>query len=453
MSLVSELRDLLGERSVILDDPEILVSYERDQAPFAPSDKPLAVVIARSIDEIVQVTKFANSKKISIVVRGAGSGLAGGANATLGSIIVSTEKLNQILEMDPINQTARVQAGVINKDLDIAASKFGLAYLPDPASREWSTIGGNIATNAGGMCCVKYGVTSHHVRSIKVVLSDGELIELGYSTKKAVTTLDLLHLFVGSEGTLGIIVEATLSLVPRPQKPFTLIATFAAVAQAAKAATEMMNLRPSMLELIDKTTLTAVESWKPMGFQSCEAVLIMQSDEGSIACENAQEIASRFGAMEAIFSDDPKDSDDLIQVRKLAYPSLERLGVALLDDVVVPISKIRDLVIGIQQIAKEFSVTIGIFGHAGDGNMHPTIVYSHNDKVEEQRALQAFNMIILLAQSLGGTASGEHGIGTLKVNSAMAETPKRILQLQRDIKRVLDPQQILNPGKKFSIDS
>ena len=266
MSLVSELRDLLGERSVILDDPEILVSYERDQAPFAPSDKPLAVVIARSIDEIVQVTKFANSKKISIVVRGAGSGLAGGANATLGSIIVSTEKLNQILEIDPINQTARVQAGVINKDLDIAASKFGLAYLPDPASREWSTIGGNIATNAGGMCCVKYGVTSHHVRSIKVVLSDGELIELGYSTKKAVTTLDLLHLFVGSEGTLGIIVEATLSLVPRPQKPFTLIAAFADVAQAAKAATEMMILRPSMLELIDKTTLTAVESWKPMGY-------------------------------------------------------------------------------------------------------------------------------------------------------------------------------------------
>ncbi len=453
MGLVSELRDLLGEKSALIDDPEILVSYERDQAPFAPSEKPFAVLIARSIEEIAQVTRFANSKKISVVVRGAGSGLAGGANATLGSIVISTEKLNKILEIDPINLTARVEAGVINKDLDIAASKFGLAYLPDPASREWSTIGGNIATNAGGMCCVKYGVTSHHVRSIKVVLSDGEIVEFGFSTKKAVTTLDLLHLFVGSEGTLGVIVEATLSLVPRPPKPVTLIATFADIAQAAKAATEMMVLRPSMLELMDKTTLSAVESWKPMGFESCEAVLIMQSDEGSRACEIGQEVASQLGAMDAIFSDDPKDSDDLIQVRKLAYPSLERLGVALLDDVVVPISKIQDLVIGVQEIAKEHSVTIGIFGHAGDGNMHPTIVYPHNDKMAEQRALQAFNKIIELAQYMGGTASGEHGIGALKVKSAMAETPERILQLQRDIKRILDPRQIFNPGKKFSIDS
>jgi len=453
MNLISELRELLGEKSTLILDPEILVSYQRDQAPFAPSGRPLVVLIARSIEEIAQVTKFANTKKIPIVVRGAGSGLAGGANAIPGSIVISTEKLNKILEIDSINQIARVQAGVINKELDVAVSEFGLAYLPDPASREWSTIGGNIATNAGGMCCVKYGVTSHHVRSIKVVLSDGELVELGFSTRKAVTTLDLLHLFVGSEGTLGIIVEATLSLVPRPQKPVTLIATFNDIAQAANAATEMMMLRPSMLELMDKTTLKAVESWKPMGFDNCDAVLILQSDEGSRACEVAQEIASNYGAIDAIFSDDPKDSDDLIQVRKLAYPALERLGVALLDDVVVPISKIRDLVIGVQRIAKEHFVTIGIFGHAGDGNMHPTIVYPHNDNAAEQRALRAFNNIIELAQSMGGTASGEHGIGALKINSAGDETSKRIMQLQREIKRVLDPQQIFNPGKKFSIDS
>jgi len=210
MNLISELRELLGEKSTLILDPEILVSYQRDQAPFAPSGRPLVVLIARSIEEIAQVTKFANTKKIPIVVRGAGSGLAGGANAIPGSIVISTEKLNKILEIDSINQIARVQAGVINKELDVAASEFGLAYLPDPASREWSTIGGNIATNAGGMCCVKYGVTSHHVRSIKVVLSDGELVELGFSTKNAITNINLLHIFVWTEVNLEIIVESTL---------------------------------------------------------------------------------------------------------------------------------------------------------------------------------------------------------------------------------------------------
>ena len=451
MSTASELRELLGSNSAVIDDPSILKSYERDQAPFALSATPSAVLVAHSIAEISQTIKFANTKRIPIVIRGAGSGLAGGANAIAGSIIISTEKLNKIIEIDPINQIARVEAGVINKDIDNAAAIHGLAYLPDPASREWSTIGGNIATNAGGMCCVKYGVTSQHVRAIKVVLSDGEIVELGFSTRKAVTTLDLLHLFVGSEGTLGIVVEATLSLVPRPKKPVTLIATFPNVVLAAKAATEMLVLRPSMLELLDKTTLAAVESWKPMGFDNCGAVLIMQSDESSQACEEAQKIALHQGAVDAIFSDDPKDSEDLIQVRKLAYSSLERLGVALLDDVVVPVSRISELVIGVQKIAIENSVTIGIFGHAGDGNMHPTIVYPHNDTVAETNAINAFNQIINLAQSLGGTASGEHGIGALKVKPAMSETSARLLSIQREIKTILDPHQIFNPGKKFSI--
>lgn len=451
MSTASELRELLGSDSAVIDDPSILKSYERDQAPFALSTTPSAVLVAHSIAEISQTIKFANTKRIPIVIRGAGSGLAGGANAIAGSIVISTEKLNKIIEIDPINQIARVEAGVINKDIDNAAAIHGLAYLPDPASREWSTIGGNIATNAGGMCCVKYGVTSQHVRAIKVVLSDGEIVELGFSTRKAVTTLDLLHLFVGSEGTLGIVVEATLSLVPRPKKPVTLIATFPDVALAAKAATEMLALRPSMLELLDKTTLAAVESWKPMGFNNCDAVLIMQSDDSSQACEEAQKIALDQGAIDAIFSDDPKDSEDLIQVRKLAYSSLERLGVALLDDVVVPISRISELVIGVQKIAIENSVTIGIFGHAGDGNMHPTIVYPHNDTLAKNNAINAFNKIIKLAQSLGGTASGEHGIGALKVKSAMWETSARVLSIQREIKTILDPHHIFNPGKKFSI--
>jgi glycolate oxidase len=451
MSVANKLRSELGPNASIIDDPSILVSYERDQAPFAPSAIPEAVLIARTVDEISKTLSFAHRQNIPVVTRGAGSGLAGGANGISGSIVISLEKMNQILELDSVNQIARVEAGVINKDLDSAAEKVGLAYLPDPASREWSTIGGNIATNAGGMCCVKYGVTSQHVRAIKVVLADGTIVDFGFATRKAVTTLDLMHLFVGSEGTLGVVVEATLALVPRPNKPVTLIATFNEISNAAQAAMEMLNLQPSMLELIDRTTLQAVEDWKPMGFESAGAVLIMQSDTSVDACEKAQAIALKNGAIDAVYSDDPKDSEELIQIRKLAYPALERLGNALLDDVVVPISKITELIKGIQEIASSESVKIGIFGHAGDGNIHPTIIYPHNDREAEEIAINAFRKIINLAQSLGGTASGEHGIGSLKVESATYETSASVLAIQKSIKRLLDPNGILNPGKKFLI--
>jgi glycolate oxidase len=451
MSVANQLRSELGSSASIIDDPSILVSYERDQAPFAPSTIPEAVLIARNVEEVSKTLAFANRHDVPVVVRGAGSGLAGGANGISGSIVISMEKLNRILELDSTNQIARVEAGVINKDLDNAAEKVGLAYLPDPASREWSTIGGNIATNAGGMCCVKYGVTSQHVRSIKVVLANGAIVEFGFSTRKAVTTLDLLHLFIGSEGTLGVVVEATVALLPRPKKPVTLIATFNDISAAAAAATEMLYVQPSMLEIIDETTLKAVEAWKPMGFESAHAVLIMQSDTNVEECIKAQEIALKNGAIDAVYSEDPKDSDELIQIRKLAYPALERLGTALLDDVVVPIAKITDLIKGIQEISITEGVKIGIFGHAGDGNIHPTIIYPHNDSEAEETAIIAFRKIIMLAQSLGGTASGEHGIGSLKVESAISETSKEVLTIQKSIKKLLDPNGILNPGKKFLI--
>jgi len=451
VEIATELRSVLGSAASVIDDPQVLVAYERDQAPFAPSTLPSAVLVARSVEEIAATAKFASERHIPLVVRGAGSGLAGGANAIAGSIVISLEKLDQIIDLDPVNQIARVQAGVINKKLDEAAAKFGLAYLPDPASREWSTLGGNIATNAGGMCCVKYGVTAQHVRSIKVVLASGEIIEFGFPTRKAVTSLNLRDLFIGSEGTLGIIVEATLALAPRPKPPITLIATFPNAVSAATAASKMLPLTPSMLELMDRTTLATVEGWKPMGFEACEALLIMQSDQSANDCERAQAIAIECGAIDAQYSDDPKDSELLIQVRKLAYPALERSGVALLDDVVVPISKIAELVEGVEAIAARNEVLIGLFGHAGDGNMHPTIVYSHQDKAAEARALTAFNEIIALAQELGGTASGEHGIGALKVSAVENELSPSFRKLQREIKEIFDPNQILNPGKKFPL--
>ncbi len=449
MEITVALRNALGPDATLITDPTILPSYSRDQSQIAKNGTPIAVLLAKNESEISAAVKFAYEHNIPVVARGAGSGLSGGANAIDGSLIISLEKMNQIISIDSANLIADVEPGVINLDLDKEVSKFGLAYLPDPASREWSTIGGNVATNAGGMCCVKYGVTSHHVRAVRMVTSDGSVVTLGTALKKSVTNLDLLHLIIGSEGTLGIVTQVTVGLVVRPKPATTLIATFSSIDSAMKAIPELVALGPSMLEVVDSTTLRAVEEWKPLGFENVSTVLLFQSDDSPEVCAKAVTIAERHGAIDATYSDDPRDSADLIQVRKLAYPALERKGAALLDDVCVPISQISNLVTEVEKIAADSGLLIGIFGHAGDGNMHPTIVYEHGDEAAEQRAVQAFNSIIKVAQMLGGTASGEHGIGSIKLDSAKRETSDRVTELQRSIKKVFDPKGILNPGKKI----
>lgn len=449
MDIAGELRSILGGGAKVIDDPAILPAYSRDQSPLATNGVPSCVLIAKSTFEVSKTVAFANQHKIPVIARGAGSGLSGGANALCGSIIISLEKMQEIIEIDARNLIARVEPGVINADLDKEVAKLGLAYLPDPASREWSTIGGNVATNAGGMCCVKYGVTSNHIRSLTVVIGDGSIIKLGAAVKKAVTHLDLLHLFIGSEGTLGIVTEVTVALAPRPKPPVTLIATFPNISTATTCIPELVALRPSMLEIMDQTTLAAVESWKPLGFEKVGAVIILQSDEDVEICNRAASIATSYGALDASFSDDPRDSADLLQVRKLAYPALERQGVALLDDVCVPISAIAQLVTRVNEIATSEALLIGIFGHGGDGNMHPTIVYEHGNPAAEARARRAFRAIIEVAQSLGGTASGEHGIGSIKIDATMKESDPKLIDLQRSIKSIFDPNGILNPGKKL----
>jgi glycolate oxidase len=449
MSHLAALSKLLGSDASLISDPDITASYSRDQAPFASAAAPFAVLLARSASEISIALKYANDNSIPVVTRGAGSGLSGGANSTADSLVISLEKMNQIIEIDTANQIARVQAGVINLDLDTAAKEFGLAYLPDPASRDWSSLGGNAATNAGGMCCVKYGVTGAHVRAMQVVLASGEIIELGKATKKSVTTYDLLHLFIGSEGTLGIITELTLNLEIRPAAPSTLIATFPSVSKAAAAAASLLQYRPSMLEIVDQTTLKAVEAWHPLGFEVAGSVLLMQLDENHSLCEVALETCKQFDLIDGVYSDDPADAADLIRVRKLAYPALERMGATLLDDVALPITKIAEFVERVEKLSAEVNLTIGIFGHAGDGNMHPTIVHDHGDLAAAERAQKAFGQIVEIAQSLGGTASGEHGIGSIKPGFVTKEISKTVIELQRAVKKVFDPNSILNPGKKI----
>jgi glycolate oxidase len=449
MSHLAALSKLLGPDASLISDPDITASYSRDQAPFASAAAPFAVLLAHSAAEISIALKYANENSIPVVTRGAGSGLSGGANSTADSLVISLEKMNQIIGIDSANQIARVQAGVINLDLDTAAKELGLAYLPDPASRDWSSLGGNAATNAGGMCCVKYGVTGAHVRAMQVVLASGEIIELGKATKKSVTTYDLLHLFIGSEGTLGIITELTLNLEIRPAAPSTLIATFPSVTKAAAAAAALLQYRPSMLEIVDQTTLKAVEAWHPLGFEVAGSVLLMQLDENHSLCEAALETCKQFDLIDGVYSDDPADAADLIRVRKLAYPALERMGATLLDDVALPITKIAEFVDRVEKLSAEVNLTIGIFGHAGDGNMHPTIVHDHGDLEAAERAQQAFGQIVEIAQSLGGTASGEHGIGSIKPGFVAKEISNTVIDLQRAVKKVFDPNSILNPGKKI----
>jgi glycolate oxidase len=449
MSHFAALSKLLGPESSLISDPDITTSYSRDQAPFAFSAPPFAVLLSRNATEISIALKYANENKIPVVTRGAGSGLSGGANASADSLVISLEKMNQIIEIDAANQIARVQAGVINLDLDTAASKRGLAYLPDPASRDWSSLGGNAATNAGGMCCVKYGVTSAHVRAMQVVLASGEIIELGKATKKSVTTYDLLHLFIGSEGTLGIITELTLNLEIRPAAPSTLVTTFPNITKAASAAAALLQYRPSMLEIVDQTTLKAVEAWHPLGFEVAGAVLLMQLDENHSLAEAALKTCKEFGSIDGVYSDDPNDAADLIRVRKMAYPALERMGATLLDDVALPITKIAEFVEKVEELSKQANLVIGIFGHAGDGNMHPTIVHDHGDTAAAERAQKAFSDIVEIAQSLGGSASGEHGIGSIKAGFVANEISTTVIELQRAVKKVFDPNSILNPGKKI----
>ncbi|MDA3017930.1 MAG: FAD-binding protein [Actinomycetota bacterium] len=449
MDHLGGLSAALGDNASLISDPEITATYSKDQAPFAAHQPAALVLLAKSTEEVSQAVAYANTYGIPVVARGAGSGLSGGANATSSSLVISLEKMNSIIDIDETNMIARVQAGVINLDLDKAAELKGLAYLPDPASRDWSTIGGNAATNAGGMCCVKYGVTSAHVRALTVVMADGQIVNLGSATKKAVTTLDLTRLMIGSEGTLGIITELVVGLAVRPDTPATIIATFPHIKSAAAAAAALLKFKPSMLEIIDQTTLKAVESWHPLGFEIAGSVLLMQLDEDQDRTGEVLKLCERFEMIDGAASTDAADAVEFIRVRKLAYPALERLGATLLDDVAVPISKIAELVERVEALSTKYDLTIGIFGHAGDGNMHPTIVHDHGDLKAQERAIAAFGEIVEIAQSLGGTASGEHGIGSIKQGFAAAELSPAVIELQRAIKKAFDPKGILNPGKKL----
>ncbi|MHB8508503.1 MAG: FAD-binding oxidoreductase [Candidatus Dormibacteria bacterium] len=444
------LRQLLGSQLIV--DPDVVLSYSQDRATFLTPGMAAAVAMPNTTEEVAAILRLCSEAGIPVVPRGAGTGLAGGANAIDGCVVLCVSRMNRVLEIDAANLLVVVQPGVINADLKAAVAEHGLHYPPDPSSFEICSIGGNVATNAGGLCCVRYGVTRDYVLGLEVVLADGTIMRTGRRTLKGVAGYDLTALIVGSEGTLGVVTEVTLKLRPRPHPASTLVAFFPTMEKAGEAISAIRReMVPSMLELMDQRTVQAVEDWKHMGLDTdAAAMVVAQSDAGGQAVTEVArmaELCETGGASSAIRSSDETESAMLVQARRLAIPAIEQRGSWLLDDVGVPCARIPDLIRRVEEIAARRETEVFSFGHAGDGNMHPTMLFNGQDMDARRRAELALDDIVVAALDLGGTVTGEHGVGTLKRRHLGREVGAANLDLQRRIKSTFDPGGILNPGK------
>ncbi|WP_299563703.1 FAD-linked oxidase C-terminal domain-containing protein [uncultured Mycolicibacterium sp.] len=450
---LAELSERLPDGAVVTD-PDILASYRTDRANDPNAGTPLAVVRPRRTEEVQTVLRWATAHRIAVVPRGAGTGLSGGASALDGGIVLSTELMRDIT-VDPVTRTAVVQPGLLNAEVKRAAAEHGLWYPPDPSSFEICSIGGNIATNAGGLCCVKYGVTTDYVLGLQVVLADGTAVRLGGPRLKDVAGLSLTKLFVGSEGTLGVITEVTLRLLPPQHPACTVVATFDSVEAAAQAVVAITGrIRPSMMEFMDGVAINAVEDKLRMGLdRNAAAMMVAASDDrGAAGAQDAKFMARVFadhGATEVYSTDDPDEGEQFVAARRYAIPAVEAKGALLLEDVGVPLPALPDLVGGVAGIAAARDLMISVIAHAGDGNTHPLIVYDPADPDMTRRAEQAFGEIMELAIGLGGTITGEHGVGRLKRPWLAGQLGPEAMELNRRIKQALDPLGILNPGAAY----
>ena len=446
-----QLLEELLPADIMVTDPDVVASYARDQSRFTDHSLPLAVLMPRSTDEVSLCMKVLHERGVAVVPRGAGSGLSGAANASAGSVVLSLHRMDRILEINQADRLAVVQPGVITATLRAAAKGAGLFYPPDPGSVEMCTVGGNVSTNAGGMCCVKYGVTGDFVMGLEVVLADGRVMRTGRRTVKGVAGYDLTHLFVGSEGTLGVITEITVRLVPEPKSAHTLVASFANLRDAGEvvAGVTRAGLTPSLMEILDRTTVQAVDQMSHMGLgDGVAALLLIQSDDqhADDLLAQVEDICGRHGAVDVARSSDPAEAALLLEARRLALPALERLGDWLLDDVAVPRSRMVDLIAAIEEISWRLGIVIGVFGHAGDGNLHPTVIFDDADPQSRALALAAFDEMTEKTLELGGTITGEHGVGQLKRSWLARELDPASQAVHAAIKAALDPRGLLNPG-------
>ncbi|QDZ13476.1 FAD-binding oxidoreductase [Humibacter ginsenosidimutans] len=453
--LAAELGDAFTTQQELLEDARA------DRSGWVSASAPLGVVRAHTVEQVQAALRIATELRLPVVPRGTGTGLAGGATGSSGELVIDVSAMNRILEIRPDDELAVVQPGVINADLDAALEPHGLWFAPDPASKNIASIGGNIATNAGGLLCAKYGVTRESVLGLQVVLADGRLLRIGHRTVKGVTGYDLTSLFIGSEGTLGIIVEATVRTLPRPShEPTTLVGVFPGVREAASASAAITaaRLRPAMCELVDAAALAAVrdhlgeaavDANPLLGDRTAGASLIVQFDDADAAdrADAAAELMRAFSGIAQV-SSDREESERLLELRRAFHPSLEALGEVLIEDVAVPRSRLADMFDEIVRIQNEYGVSIPTVAHAADGNLHPNFVYEGGEVPEHVWA--AANELFTTALRLGGTLTGEHGVGLLKRRWLRDELGDDSFELQRGVKAVFDPLGILNPGKVFA---
>ncbi|MBC9823750.1 FAD-binding protein [Terrabacter sp. MAHUQ-38] len=438
----------------LVTERESVAAYRFDYTADAGAGMPLAVVRASSAADVQATVRWAAQHGVPVVPRGAGSGLSGGSNAVDGCIVLSLERMRAV-EVDTATRTVTVEPGALNVEVKQAAAEHGLWYPPDPSSFEICSIGGNVATNAGGLCCVKYGVTADYVLGLDVVLADGTVVRLGGQRVKDSAGLSLVKLFVGSEGTLGVVTRAILRLVPTQAPPATLVATFDDVADAARVVVAIGGrLRASMMELMDQASINAVEDHRSMGLdRTAGALLIAQSDApGAARGEEVAEmerLCTAGGARECFTTTDAAESELFVAARRAAIIAIERRGAIMLEDVGVPVPRLPDLLTGIAEIARNRGVEIPVVAHAGDGNTHPIVVYPPGDADAKERAALAFSEVMSLAIALGGTITGEHGVGRLKRAALPEQLGPDVMALTHRIKNALDPLGILNPGAGF----
>jgi glycolate oxidase len=457
-SILDELRSHLGADRV-LTEPEDLVPYSFD-GTAAMLQMPGAVVFVTSAVDVQAVLRIAQRTGTAVVTRGSGTGLSGGSLPVAGCIVLCTVRMDRILEVDAANLTLTAQPGVTTLQIADAATAAGLFYPPDPGSMKISTIGGNVAENSGGLRGLKYGITRNYVMGLEVVLPDGEILFTGNKCVKDVAGYSLKDLFIGSEGTLGVITQVLLRLIPKPAAKKTMVATFASLEAAAQTVSDIIAARiiPCTLEFLDRTTIRCVEDYARVGLPTdCEALLLMETDghPAQVEDEASQmaDIARRQGAMEVRIARDDAEATKLASARRSAFSALARVApTTILEDATVPRSELARMVRFCDEVARKYRLRIGTFGHMGDGNLHPTFLTDERNHEEMERIHAAFREIFDETIRLGGTITGEHGVGVAKKDFLPKFAGHAQMRVMRELRKALDPAGILNPGKMFDRD-
>jgi glycolate oxidase len=453
--LLARLRDIVGAEQV-LTSPEDTIPYGFDGT--AALKGPVGVVVhPGSTEEVAAVVKLANEFSHAIVTRGSGTGLSGGSVPSAGCIVLCLTRLDKIISVDPANLTVRAQCGVITAAIDAAANKHGLFYPPDPGSMKISTIGGNVAENSGGLRGLKYGVTRDYVMGLEVVLPDGRIARFGNACVKDVAGYSMKDLFIGSEGTLGIITEVLLKVLPRPAARRTMLASYDRMEDAAQTVSDIIAAKiiPCTLEFLDRMTIGCVEDYAKIGLpRDCEALLLMETDGHPAAvAEEAEQmltLARARGARDVRIARDDAEALQLASARRSAFSALARVRpTTILEDVTVPRDKLAEMVAFVAEVAKKHNLLVGTFGHMGDGNLHPTFLTDERNTEEMARVHEALEDIVTKTLALGGTITGEHGVGLAKKAWLRRQVGENSHDLMREIKRAWDPHNLLNPGKIF----